>query len=92
VVGEPLRQDVDRLIDSAEPHLQAVVQEIVRTAVQTSISPLKKDVDQEAAKLRPVATDFAIGGGCLVVCILFSAYVLRSHRLIIKTLMENQKT
>ena len=84
LVGLPLQRDLDALIDAAAPHLASATKQAVdqalRGAVQTTVTPLKADVDAEAAKWRPVAIGFAIGCGCLVVCLIFAVILIRGHK------------
>ncbi len=92
--GVPLQHDLDQLIDAAAPHLtqavQGAVQQAVQTAIQTSVTPLKTDVDQEAAKWRPIAIGFAVGTCLLVICLIFVAFALVSHRKVIEALVKER--
>ena len=93
LVGTPLQQDLDHLIDAAAPRLAKAVQQ----AVQASVAPLTKDAnqlkteaDQEAAKWRPVAIGFAVGAGILLICLIFSAFVILNHRRVIEALAKQR--
>ncbi len=90
LAGSPLQRDLDALIDSASPHLTKAVQEAVQASIapiKIEVSTLKTDADAEVAKWKPLAIGFAVGCGCLVICLIFGAFTLRSHRQIIEKLL-----
>ena len=93
LVGGPLQQDLNNLIDAAAPHLAAAVQQSVQsslTPIKTAESTLKTDADAEAAKWKPIAIAFAIGCALLVVVLVFAYLLLRHHRQVIDTLVRAQ--
>jgi hypothetical protein len=95
LVGTPLQMDIDALIDSATPHLTQAVQSALQTAVQqtiqTSVVPLENTADKEAAKWKPIIIAFAISSFFLVVCLIFSAHTIMSHRKVIESLLKDRK-
>ena len=95
MVGMPLQKDLDDLIDSASPHLtralSAAVHQAVQQAITVSIAPIKTDVDQEAAKWKPIAIGFAVGCGLLLIGLIFGGYVLWNHAKVIKRLTSGRE-
>jgi hypothetical protein len=90
LVGQAFRDDLDRALDEAGPHLaQAVKQGLV--PITTDVGTLKTDVDTEAAKWKPIAIGFGVVGGCLVVCLVCLGLTLRSHRKLIEALSARQR-
>jgi hypothetical protein len=73
LVGQPLQDDLDKLVAHEVPNIQNAV----HTAIQNELGPLKTDVaslktqaDSEAAKWKPVAIGFAVGTLLLLVCVI----------------------
>jgi hypothetical protein len=83
LAGDPLRLDVEALIDEAAPHLAQAVQAAVAGAVmplQTDVAKAQAAADLEAAKWRPIAIGFAVGAGLLLVCLVLAITLIRSHQ------------
>ncbi len=87
LVGKPAQDDVNALIDAASPHLAAAAQQAVQAALQPIKSEsdnLKIQADAEAAKWKPIAIGFGVGGACLLICLVVLVLALRSHRQVIE--------
>lgn len=77
--GQPLQTDVDAVIADAIPRLAQALQ----TQLQSTITPLRVEADQEAAKWRPVAYGFAAGSALLLVGLVV---LLHHHRKVLETM------
>ncbi len=94
MAGMPLQRDLDALIDAAAPHLSIVAKQVVESALQGAIielAPLKKEGDEEAERWRPIALGFAVGCACLMVCLAFAVFAVRSHRQVIEKLLAQRR-
>lgn len=88
LLGKPAQDDVNALIDAAAPHLAAATQQAVQAAlvpVKSETDSLRTAADSEAAKWKPIAIGFGVGGGCLLLCVVVLTIALRSHRKVIES-------
>jgi hypothetical protein len=85
LVGAPLQKDIDALIAIEVPKITIAIEH----SIQTPLAPIVNTVDQEAAKWKPIAVGFAVGSGCLLLCLVFALLIIRSHHnTIVKLLRE----
>jgi hypothetical protein len=88
LLGKPFQDDLNAALDAAGPHLATAAQKAVQASlvpINTETNTLKTTADAEAAKWKPIAIGFGIGGACLLACLVVLLIVLRSHRKIIES-------
>ncbi len=85
--GPPLQKDLAAL----GPVIQTTVHDAVTHALKDTITPIQTAADQEAAKWKPIAIGIGVGGVMLLITLIITVHVLRSHRKLIDTLLEERK-
>jgi FixJ family two-component response regulator len=92
LVGAPLQQDLDTLIDSATPHLAAAVQDATKGAIvplQTDVATVKQEADAEAAKLRSIVIGLGVcAGALLLLFVIILGLVMRTHQRVVTALLK----
>jgi len=80
LAGAPLRADFDQLLDQAGAHLGSLA--------DTEIARARAAADAEIAKYRILAFVLAGAAVVMLVGLLLAAHTARSHRLMVKALLE----
>jgi hypothetical protein len=82
LVGQPLRDDGDKLAAS----LGASVGASMGQAFNKAIATVRPSIDAEASKWKPIAIGFGVGAGALLLMVIILVWTVRGHRQIIERL------